>query len=165
MKRQFGKALSAIADSIFSSVPAPECYALLERCIASEFQALREDPCYVDYPGVRENMAKLAENHRLFIVSNCEKGYPELCMEKLGIGKYIQDHLCYGDTGTSKGKIILTLMARNNIKSAIYIDDTQGDYAATVEAGLPFVWCTHGFGIPEGYAAKVDNFAELLNLL
>ena len=132
--------------------------------MASQYQVLKEDPCNVDYPGVRETIAKLAENHRLFIVSNCEQGYPQLCIEKLGIGEYIQDHLCFGDTGTSKGKTIRTLMAKNNIENAIYIGDTQGDYEATVEAGLPFVWCTYGFGTPEGYVAKVDNFAELLNL-
>ena len=138
LKRQFGKVMTAIADSIFGPIPAPERYALLERCMASQYQVLKEDPCNVDYPGVRETIAKLAENHRLFIVSNCEQGYPQLCIEKLGIGEYIQDHLCFGDT--------------------------QGDYEATVEAGLPFVWCTYGFGTPEGYVAKVDNFAELLNL-
>ena len=164
LKRQFGKVMTAIADSIFGPIPAPERYALLERCMASQYQVLKEDPCNVDYPGVRETIAKLAENHRLFIVSNCEQGYPQLCIEKLGIGEYIQDHLCFGDTGTSKGKTIRTLMAKNNIENAIYIGDTQGDYEATVEAGLPFVWCTYGFGTPEGYVAKVDNFAELLNL-
>ena len=38
------------------------------------------------------------------------------------------------------------------------------DYEATVEARVPFIWCTYGFGVPEGYESKVDSFEELLNL-
>ena len=166
LKKQFGKVTDAIADALFGSVPAPERYGLMFRCMDRQGEFLRADPCHVDYPGVKETVAKLAENHRLFIVSNSESGYPQLCMEKLGLTPYILDHLCFGDTGTSKGKTIRTLMERNGIdeNDVIYIGDTQGDYAATVEAGIPFIWCTYGFGTPEGYEAKVDNFAELLKL-
>ena len=82
----------------------------------------------------------------------------------MGLTPYIQGHMCFGDTGTSKGQTILTLMRKYNISSAVYIGDTQGDYEATVEAGIPFIWCTFGFGTPEGYAAKIDKFEELLNL-
>ena len=109
-------------------------------------------------------MAELARNHRLFIVSNAQCGYPELCIDKLGLGDYIQGHLCFGDTGTSKGQTIRTLMARHNIESCIYIGDTQGDYEATREAGVPFLWCAFGFGTPQGYAAKIDAFEDLLKL-
>ena len=127
---------------------------------------LHEDPCNVDYPGVKETIAKLAEKHKLYIVSNSQCGYPELCMNKLGLQAYFQDHLCHGDTGLSKGKTIRVLMERNGIADddVIYIGDTQGDYAATVEAGIPFIWCTFGFGTPDGYEAKIDSFEELLNL-
>ena len=166
LKQQFGKVTDAIADALFASVPAPERYSLMVRCMERQVGFLKADPCNIDYPGVRDTIAKLAENHRLFIVSNSESGYPQLCMEKLGLTPYIHDHLCFGDTGTSKGKTIRTLMERNGIDETdvIYIGDTQGDYAATVEAGIPFIWCTYGFGTPDGYEAKVDHFAELLNL-
>ena len=164
LKPLFGKVKTEIADALLSSIPAPERYDLMARCMETENRYLFENECRIGYPGVTETVAELAKKYRLFIVSNSECGYPELCIEKLGLTPYIQDHLCFGDTGTSKGKTIRTLMAKNNIENAIYIGDTQGDYEATVEAGLPFVWCTYGFGTPEGYVAKVDNFAELLNL-
>ena len=109
-------------------------------------------------------MAELAKNHRLFIVSNAQCGYPELCIDKLGLAPYIQGHMCFGDTGTSKGKTIRKLMEKHNIENCAYIGDTQGDYEATVEAGVPFVWCTYGFGTPDGYAEKIDRFEDLLNL-
>ena len=167
LRKLFGKVMSEIADIVFATLPEAERYPLLERCMEWEHRFLEADPCdTIAYPKVKETIAKLAENHNLYIVSNSQKGYPELCMDKLGLAPYIKDHLCFGDTGTSKGKTIRKLMERNGIdaQDVIYIGDTQGDYEATVEAGVPFIWCTFGFGTPDGYEAKIDTFADLLSL-
>ena len=164
LKPLFGKVMTEIADTILASIPESERYDLMERCMATENRYLEENPCHIGYPGVQETVAKLSETYRLFIVSNSQCGYPELCMEKLGLTPYIQGHLGFGDTGTSKGKTIRTLMEKHNITNCAYIGDTQGDYEATVEAEVPFVWCTYGFGTPEGYAVKVDSFEQLLAL-
>ena len=160
----FGKVMTEIADTIFPSIPAPERYALMERCMDTENKYLQANPCRIGYPGVRETMEKMAKNHRLFIVSNSQKGYPELCIEKLGLAPFIQGHLCFGDTGTSKGKTIRALMEKYRITDCAYIGDTQGDYEATVEAGVPFIWAAYGFGTPDGYDHKIDSFADLPNL-
>ena len=164
LKVLFGKVMTEIADVILESIPVPERYALMERCMKTENDYLYQNECKIGYPGVPETVRELAKKYRLFIVSNSQCGYPELCMDKLGLTPYIEGHLCFGDTGTSKGKTIRTLMERHNIQSCAYVGDTQGDYEATVEAEVPFVWATYGFGTPEGYAAKIDSFAELLNL-
>ena len=160
----FGKVMTEIADTIFPSIPAPERYALMERCMDTENKYLQANPCRIGYPGGRETMAALSKTHRLFIVSNSQKGYPELCIEQLGLTDLIQGHLCFGDTGTSKGKTIRTLMDKYGITDCAYIGDTQGDYEATVEAGVPFIWAAYGFGTTEGYDHKIDRFADLLNL-
>ena len=164
LKPLFGKVMTEIADVLLESIPCPERYALMERCMETENRYLFDNECNIGYPLIRETIARLAENHRLFIVSNSQCGYPELCIDKLGLTPYIQGHMCFGDTGTSKGKTIRTLMEKHNIESCIYIGDTQGDYEATLEAEVPFIWATYGFGTPEGYAAKIDSFADLLNL-
>ena len=164
LKPLFGKVKEEIADILLDSIPAPERYDLMGRCMETENRYLYQNPCRIGYPGVKETIAALAKKYRLFIVSNSERGYPELCMEKLGLTDYIEGHLCYGDTGTSKGETIRTLRKRYNIGCCVYIGDTQGDYEATVEAEVPFIWASYGFGTPEGYAEKVDSFAELLNL-
>jgi len=164
LKPLFGKVLEEIADILFVSFPVPERYELMARCMRTENRHMHEDPCHIGYPGIRDTVEKLAEKYRLFIVSNSECGYPELCMEKLGLTPYIEGHLCYGDTGTSKGKTIRTLIEKHNIGSCVYVGDTQGDYEATLEAGVPFIWATYGFGTPEGYTAKIGSFEELLNL-
>ena len=164
LKPLFGKVMTDIADAILASIPLPERYDLMERCMETENRYLFENECRIGYPGIRQTCEALAKKHRLFIVSNSQCGYPELCMEKLGITPFISGHLCFGDTGTSKGKTIRTLMERHHIESAAYVGDTQGDYEATLEAQVPFIWCTYGFGTPDAYAAKVDSFPELLKL-
>lgn len=162
LKPLFGRVMTEIADCLFPAIPAEDRYALMERCMARENRYLQEDPCAIGYPGVRETLARLAEHHRLFIVSNSQQGYPELCIRKLGLEPYIRGHLCFGDTGTSKGKTIRTLMDRFHITSCAYIGDTQGDYEATLEAGIPFLWAAYGFGAPVGFDRKISRIEELL---
>ena len=164
LKSLFGKVMTEIADILFVSIPESQRYALMERCMDTENKYLFENECKIGYPKVKETMAELAKKYRLFIVSNSQRGYPELCMEKLGLTPYIQGHLCFGDTGTSKGKTIRRLCEIHGIENCAYIGDTQGDYEATVEAGVPFIWCTYGFGTPDGYAEKIGSFEELLEL-
>ena len=164
LKPLFGKVMTEIADVILASIPVEQRYGLMERCMDTENRYLFENECKIGYPNVKETLAALAEKHRLFIVSNSQCGYPELCMEKLGLSPYITGHLCFGDTGTSKGKTIRTLMDRYNIESCAYVGDTQGDYEATVEAGIPFIWASYGFGTPERYAEKIDRFDALTQL-
>ena len=161
----FGKSLPEMADVLFSDLPKPFRYELLGRCMEHEIVHLRGDPCKVGYPKVLETLEELAKRYRLFIVSNSQQGYPELVIEKMGLRHLIQGHLCYGDTLTSKGQTILRLMKEHDISSAIYIGDTQGDYLATREAGIPFIFAAFGLGQAESWEAKIDQFEDLLKLL
>ena len=160
----FGKVMTEIADVIFASIPEPERYALMERCMATENEYLHRNPCRIGYPGIRETMEKLSKKYRLFIVSNSQRGYPELCIEKLGLGDYISGHLCFGDTGAEKGVTIRRLMERHGIESAAYIGDTQGDLEAAKMAGIDFIFAAYGFGDPAHWTAKIQEFGELLEL-
>lgn len=160
----FGKVMTEIADALFADLAPAERYALMERCMETENRYLHENECRIGYPGVRDTMASLAKRHRLFIVSNSQQGYPELCVEKLGLADVITGHLCFGDTGTDKGSTIRVLMEKYGISSAVYVGDTQGDMEASYAAGLPFVWADYGFGTPERYDARISSFADLLDL-
>ena len=164
LKTLFGKVMTEIADALFESLPQEDRYPLLERCMESENAHLHESPCDIGFPGVKETLEKLAENHRLFIVSNSQCGYPELCIRKMGLEKLIRGHLCFGDTGTTKGQTILRLMKEHNIESAAYIGDTQGDLEACEEAGIPFIFAAFGFGNPAHWDARIEKFEDLLEL-
>ena len=160
----FGKVLEDIGDSLFASIPVPERYALMERCMETENRYLFENECKIGYPRVKETIGELSKKHRIFIVSNSQCGYPELCIEKLGLGDLIEGHLCFGDTGTSKGQTILTLIRKHNIGSCIYIGDTQGDLEACEEAGIPFIFCGYGLGQADRWDARIESIDELLNM-
>ena len=160
----FGKTQKELADIMFATIPEGERMPLMERCMDREQRYLVENACDVGYPGVVETLAELAKTHRLFIVSNCEKGYPEICMEKLGITHLFSGHLCFGDTRTCKGETILKLMGDHGITSACYVGDTQGDADAAALAGIPFVYCTYGFGRVRECWKSINSFGELLKL-
>ena len=164
LKRLFGKTMKEIADIMLTNLSEEERYPLMEKCIDTGDARLLDDPCHIGYPGVKETLEELHKRYRLFIVSNSQLGYPDTTIDKLGITHLFQGHLCFGNTGTDKGTTIRILMEQHNIENAVYIGDTQGDYEAAVKAGLPFVWATFGFGVPEGYDAKIDSFRELTQL-
>ena len=160
----FGKVARDLADVLFAPLPEEERMPLMERCMDHEIDYLWENDCAVGYPGVKETMEALARKYRLFIVSNSQKGYPQVCIEKLGLSRLIRGHLCFGDTLTCKGETIKKLMADHGITSACYIGDTQGDADAAALAGIPFVHCAYGFGSVEQYWKKIGAFEELLTL-
>lgn len=164
LKPLFGKVMTEIADVILAEIPLPERYALMDRCMETENKYLHENPCEIGYPNIRSTMELLAKKHRLFIVSNSQCGYPELCIRKLGLDGLITGHMCFGDTGTEKGETIRRLMARHGIENAAYIGDTEGDRQAAQQAGIPFIFAAYGFGEPAQWDGKIDKFEELLKL-
>ena len=165
LKTLFGKVMTEIADNLFPDFPPEVRYPLMERCMETENKYLEENPCHIGYEGIREVLAELKKKYRLFIVSNSQCGYPDLCVEKLGLQDLIEGHLCFGDTGTTKGQTILTLMRKYGIASAAYIGDTQGDLDACEEAGIDFIWAAYGFGAPAHWVAKADSPQALLEIL
>ena len=167
LKPLFGKPMDKLADGLFEGVvPAPERYRLMDRCITRMDAFMEEKACpHMGYPELLSTMEKLKENHRLFIVSNGQKGYPQMAANKLGLAHLMDGYLSWGDTGKSKGQTILQLMQTHGIENAVYIGDTQGDLEACREAGIPFVFTSFGFGQPESWYAKVDRFCDLLEVL
>ena len=164
LKPLFGMTMTDLADRLFPTVPVEERYALIDRCMETQNLYLQDHPCQIAYPNVKQTLQELSKRYRLFIVSNSNCGYPELCMRKQGVEDLFQGHLCFGDTGAHKGVTLRTLMERHNITSACYIGDTQGDLEASEMAGIPFVWASYGFGNPEHYDMKIEKFEDLLAL-
>ncbi len=160
----FGKTMDQIAASLMPGVEEEKRLSMMEYLMEWENRVLAEEPCEVFYPGVKATMERLSKDHRLFIVSNCQKGYIEICMEKGGFASFVADHACFGDTGTVKGETILTLMGRNAVTDAVYVGDTQGDMEAAYYARLPFIWASYGFGQPEKWEHRITEFAQLLEL-
>lgn len=160
----FGKTMDEIARAFLPDQAPKRRQEIMDSCMVWEERVMQADPCDIFYPGVRHGLEALAQRHRLFIVSNCQRGYIELLLEKRNLGTWIRDHACFGETGLCKGETIRLLMKRNEIRSAAYIGDTQGDREAACLAGIPFVWAAYGFGRPEAWDARVETFSQLEQL-
>ena len=106
-------------------------------------------------------MKILKEKYHLYIVSNCQSGYIEAFLEHYGFGHYFEDIECYGNNLLSKGENIRLVVERNGLTKAVYVGDIQGDYDATMEAGLPFIHAAYGFGTIAQETAKINCLAEL----
>ena len=167
-RREFGPPMDVIADHLFGGITDQERrQRLLDQCCLYEQKLLEENQTDISYPGMRDGMEKLAEEYRLYIVSNCQCGYIELVMEKNHMTHLIRDFECFGNTGTCKGETIRTLMARNEIprEEAVYIGDTKGDQEAAKLAGISFIHAAYGFGQVEDADAVIHEFAGLGQVL
>lgn len=160
----FGKTMDEIGLELLPNLEPARRHALMTRMFEWEHRTMEGDPCEILYPGVQETVLALSRRHRLFIVSNCQKGYIELLLKKSGMGPQFTGHACFGDTGLCKGETLRMLLERWCISSAVYVGDTQGDLKAAQMAGVPFVWAAYGFGAPERYDAKIETFTQLTEL-
>ena len=167
LQGQFGKTMDVIADNLFPMLSESDKKILMSKCCENEHKAISHNTKNITYDGVIQTIKTLSSRIPLYIVSNCQKGYIELVMEKNGITEFIKDFECFGNTGLSKDKNIRLLVERNGLKNPVYVGDTQGDYDACKKAGLPFIWAAYGFGRPEdeNYFAKLEKFAQLEDCL
>ena len=163
LKGLFGKTMTEIADSLFPSLPEKERMDFLDICYDYENRHLETHPGDL-YEGVVETIRKLAEKYPLFIVSNCQCGYIEVMLKTCGLTPYIKDHLCFGETQRSKGETIRLLMEKNNLKSPVYVGDTQGDADSCRSAGIPFIFAEYGFGDVPDAKTRIQTFSDLENI-
>ena len=163
LKGLFGRLLPDIAAVIFHEYPKERQLELIEACCAKEHEALLATPAPV-YPGLVDALSILSRHYPLYIVSNCQAGYIEVFLEATGLGHYFKGHLCPGDTGKAKADNIRTIIAQNHLQHAVYVGDTDGDYKATREAGIPFVHAAYGFGQTENPDYTITSPMDLVTL-
>lgn len=168
LKKEFGKTMDVIADDLFPDIPTKdEKDELISLCCRYEHERLNaistDTADTIMFDEVKDTLYKLSARNRIFIVSNCQNGYIELFIDKSGTESIIEDHLCFGQTGTCKGETILSVMKRNDLdpKDTYYIGDTLGDFEACELAGIRFIFCEYGFGeVPAPYKS-IKSFKEL----
>ena len=115
------------------------------------------------YDGVKAGLEKLATKYPLFIVSNCAVGIIRLFMDWAGISEHIVDEIAYGTNYMPKHYNIKQLIDRHNLKSPVYVGDTEGDGEQSRLAGIPFVFVSYGFGATDDHDLKFDHFTDFTN--
>lgn len=160
----FGKPMDEIARALFPELTGQKLDEMADRCFDYENRMLEKHPGTV-YPGVKETLSVLAQKVPLFIVSNCQKGYIEVCMKGCEIEELISDYLCYGDTNAPKNETLLQLIKKNGLKAPIYVGDTQGDADACEKAGIPMIYVSYGLGRVEHPVRTIDKMEQLIQII
>lgn len=155
-----GKTIDKIAEALFPELSEEPRLELLDKCCKDENAYLREHGGVL-YPALEETLTELKKDYHLYIVSNCQSGYIEAFLDHYGFGHYFEDIECFGNNGLQKGENICRLAERNNLTEAVYVGDIQGDYDATMEAGLPFIHAAYGFGTIAQEVSAIQAFEEL----
>ena len=155
-----GKTMDKIAEILFPDLEEAARLELIDHCGKDENDYLREHGGEL-FPQLEETLKVLKEKYHLYIVSNCQSGYIEAFLEHYGFGHYFEDIECYGNNLLQKGENIRLVVERNELTDAVYVGDIQGDYDATMEAGLPFIHAAYGFGTIAQKTAKINSLSEL----
>ena len=155
-----GKTMDKIAEILFPELSEPERLQLLEKCCNDENEYLRVHGGVL-YPDLEETLTELKKDYHLYIVSNCQSGYIEAFLEHYGFGHYFEDIECFGNNGLQKGENIRRLADRNGLTRGVYVGDIQGDYDATMEAGLLFIHAACGFGTINTKTPEIRCFGEM----
>lgn len=170
LKKEFGLPMNIIADHVFTDLDDEKKKAeLLELCCKYEHEELVNCKKDLSYEGIVEEIDKLFDKggYQMFVVSNCQKGYIELMLDKLGIRYCFNDFLCFGDTGRPKGETMRALINRWMIygDESVYIGDTAGDKEAAEFNDARFIYASYGFGNLEGEEYSVSSPSEIYDLI
>ncbi|MGN0643257.1 MAG: HAD family hydrolase [Huintestinicola sp.] len=166
IKGIMGMTMDAIAEKLFPELSSTLRTDILNKCTDMENEYLARHGGKL-FDNVENVLTEMSKKHRLFIVSNCQRGYIEAFFEHYGFERLFTDYLCWGDTGKEKHETIRILMEKNRISSAVYVGDTAGDMISSEKAGIPFVYASYGFGkLPEGKepAAVIETFSDITGL-
>lgn len=159
-----GMTMDAIAKTLFPELDGSEQMKLLDICCEEENRYLRIHGGTL-YEGMIETIQILARRYPLYIVSNCQSGYIEAFLDHYDLAPYFRDIECYGNNGEKKGANIRNVKERNHLTRAVYIGDIQGDYDASVEAGVDFIHAAYGFGNIDREVPAIHAITELPEML
>jgi len=158
-------------DSV-SGKPIEECINMLLPGIKQKHGNINElltesERNYIDrygsvmYADVLENIIKLADLFKIYIVSNCQEWYLQKFIQISKLSHVLSGWDCFGRSGREKSKMLMAIKKKNKIKSAVYVGDTMHDRESANQADMDFIQVTYGFGEPIEDAVKFNNFKDL----
>ena len=113
------------------------------------------------YEQVKEGIADLSTRYKIFIVSNCPKDTIKQFIQWSGLTPFVTDEMAHGVNSKPKHHNIKLLVDKHDLKTPVYIGDTDSDRVQSELAGVPFVFVSYGFGTSDKYTLKFDSFKGL----
>jgi len=159
-----GLPMTDIAARLFPGTMPKQQQALMDECCAVENAYLSEHGGIL-YPKLEETLLELKKNYKLFVVSNCQRGYIESFIKAHKLAKCFDDIECWGNNLLSKGENNKLIMQRNGVTKAVYVGDTAGDEESARVAGIPFIYAEYGFGEAKAPDYRLEAFSKLPELM
>ena len=159
--KHMGKSMDVIMRDVFGADISDEAVTDFLRMLSVEEISYIEEKGGALFPKLEETLALLKKSYRLFIVSNCQKGYIEAFLKAHELSEYFEGFMCWGDTMLPKGETNKQLISRYSLKNPVYIGDTEGDRISAETAGIPFVHAAYGFGEVSAFDYEISAFEEL----
>ena len=161
-----GKTNAEYIKFLFPNYSDKEAEKCMKKCENEEVKYLTQFGAKL-YDNIIPIIKDLSKSYKLFIVSNCQKGYIESFLEHYNLTEFFLDTECNGNTNKLKEENIKLLMDRNNLKQnqTCYIGDTQSDYNASLNNNIEFIRCRYGFGKLPNYEKYVNKPEEISCLI
>jgi phosphoglycolate phosphatase len=160
IRRIAGTQHDLIFQTLFPTLTEPEHTLLTRLCGEAELNYISQYGGEL-FGNLGEIFTDLSSTFNLFIVSNCQDGYIESFLNYYKLNTFIQDFECSGRTLENKTHNIRRIIQRNNLKTPVYIGDTQGDSDAACGNQIPFIYAAYGFGTVDSFDKKISSLAEL----
>lgn len=167
LKTVMGLPISKILLRLFPALTQEQRDNLMQQCrmAESDYVAKHGGRLFEPLEMLRDVFQKLSEKYPLYIVSNCQDGYIQAFLQHYDLQAYFCDIESWGATGLSKGENIRLVMERNGFQNSLYVGDTQGDYDAACQAGVPFVFAAYGFGQVDAQVESIERLSDLVNMV
>ena len=155
-----GKEISQLLNILIPNLPIKDQGILFDNIVVQYNNLVPTMEANI-FPGVLEGLKKLHTKYKLLLLSNCEEGGLVNLMNYTKTTDLFLDYMEHGQNNMPKSYNLNLLKKRNNLKSPVYIGDTDGDSRETVLAGLPFIFVTYGFGQTDNFDLQFNSFEEL----
>lgn len=161
-----GQPYGVVYERLFPTLPSERREEFRALCAEQELTAAQKVGGTL-YPGLEETLQYLQKRYRLFIVSNCQRGYVEAFFQNSQLGHYFEGHQCFGTKGLPKSENIREVVGQYGLQAPVYIGDTHGDYEASRQSNTPFIFATYGFGqvSPQEAPLRINQLSDLRQLL
>lgn len=160
----FGLPMTQIAEKLFYNNSPEEQKKIMDECCERENAYLAKHGATL-YPNLEETLALLKKDYKLFIVSNCQKGYIESFLTAHKLEQYFDDIECWGNNLLPKGENNKLIMKRNGVTRAVYVGDTTGDEQSARVAQIPFIYAAYGFGEAIKPDYQIESFEQLSQVM
>ena len=151
-----------IGVKFFPDIDEDEATRRVEICSDEEIDYFDKVEIGKTYIPNEQFLIDLSKKYKLFIVSNCLKGYIEIFLKKYNFEKYFIDS-ANAANGKTKAENIRYIVEKHNLINPVYVGDTIKDYQSSNEANVPFIHASYGFGKVE-CENKITKLEDLLDL-